>query len=131
MNAEARYCDIPDNGYSLPDMSSITTVNATDAPSGELGQKYLVAGADVALRMWHDEKASDADSPHRRDYETVGYVVSGKVELTVDGDTVTLSEGDSWHVPKGAERSYRVLEKLTAVEATSPAARHGNDTRSV
>ncbi len=112
-------------------MSKIETVQAAEAPTGDLGQKYLVAGSNVALRMWHDEKAGEAGSPHVRDYETVGYVVSGEVELTVDGTTITLSDGDSWHVPKGAERSYRIRKQLTAIEATSPAARDGNDTKSV
>ena len=108
-------------------MSPVTTVNAADAESGAMGQRYLVAGDSVALRMWRDEAPSDAGEPHVRDYETVGYVVSGSVELDVDGESVTLSAGDSWRVPKGARRSYRIVETLTAIEATSPPARDEGD----
>ena len=108
---------------------AISTVKAADAPGGALGQKYLVAGEHLALRMWHDEAPGEAGPVHRRDYETGGLVVTGRVELTVDGETVTLGMGDSWCVPKGAERSYRVLETLTAVEATHPPARDEGDER--
>ena len=108
-------------------MSPIATVNATDAEPGAMGQRYLVAGDAVALRMWRDEPPGEGGPEHARDYETVGYVVSGRVELTVDGESVTLSANDSWCVPKGAKRSYRVLESLTAIEATAPPARDADD----
>ena len=108
-------------------MSKIATVSASAAETGAMGQKYLIAGDAVALRMWHEESPSDGGEPHTRDYETVGYVVSGEVEVTVDGETTSLSAGDSWHVPEGAERSYRIVETLTAIEATSPPARDMND----
>jgi len=35
--------------------------------------------------------------------------------------TLTLSAGDSYRVPKGAEHVFRVTETLTAVEVTTPA----------
>lgn len=35
---------------------------------------------------------------------------------------VLLETGDSWVVPKGASRTYNVLDTFTAVEATSPPA---------
>ena len=64
----------------------------------------------------------------RRDYETVGYVISGRAELTVERQTIRLEPGDSWVVPAGAEHSYRIIETFTAVEATAPPAQvHGRD----
>ena len=66
-----------------------------------MGQKYLIAGDAAALRMWHEEAPSDGGTPHTRDYETVGYIVSGKVEVTVDGETTSLSAGDSWPRARG------------------------------
>ena len=63
-----------------------------------------------------------------REYETVGYVIRGKAELHLEGQTVLLNEGDSWTVPKGARHTYKILEALTAVEATSPPAQvHDRD----
>ena len=64
----------------------------------------------------------------RREYETVGYVLKGRAELTLEGQTVRLEAGDSYVVPHGAEHSYRILETFSAVEATSPPAEvHGRD----
>ena len=47
-------------------------------------------------------------------------VVSGRAELTSEGQTVRLEPGDTWVVPKGAAHTYRILETFTAVEATHP-----------
>ena len=72
--------------------------------------------------------AGESKAPARRSYETVGFVVSGRAELVVEGQTLTLEPGDSWLVPEGAEHSYRILETFTAVEATAPPAQaHGRD----
>lgn len=64
----------------------------------------------------------------RRDYETVRCAIAGRAELTIEGQTVLLEAMNSWVVPKGAEHSHRILEEVTAVEATSPPAEvHGRD----
>ena len=108
-----------------------TTVKKVDSrysPKGEAGQTYLASGKGVSMRMWKDEQPGDAKPPTRRDYETVGYVIKGRAELHVEGQTVLLNEGDSWAVPEGAEHTYRILEPFTAVEATAPPAQvHGRD----
>ena len=81
----------------------------------------LATGQNVALRRW-DERAGEAGEMHTRDYETVGTVVEGRLEVTVDGETTTVGAGDGYVVPAGAERRYRVLADLVAIEATSPPA---------
>jgi mannose-6-phosphate isomerase-like protein (cupin superfamily) len=41
---------------------------------------------------------------------------------------VLLEQGDSWVVPKKARHSYKIPERFTAIEATSPPAEvHGRD----
>jgi quercetin dioxygenase-like cupin family protein len=75
-----------------------------------------------------DEEPGEAKPAIRRNYETIGYVLRGRAELTLEGQTVKLEAGDSWVVPNGAEHSYRILETFSAVEATSPPAEvHGRD----
>ena len=49
--------------------------------------------------------------------------VEGRVEVHVGDDVVTCGAGDSYLVPEGAVRHYKVVEDLVAVEATSPPAR--------
>jgi quercetin dioxygenase-like cupin family protein len=93
-----------------------------------MGQVYLTSGKRVALRLWRDEPPR-ADKPAaKRDYETVGYVIAGRAELTLEGQTLRLEPGDAWLVPAGAAHAYRILEPFTAVEATAPPAHvHGRD----
>lgn len=99
-----------------------TRIDADHAPVGAMGQIDLVAGDRVGMRLWRDEQPDPAPIVTRRGYETVGYVISGTAELTIEAEVVQLAAGDSWLVPAGAEHSYRILTPFTAVEATSPPA---------
>lgn len=108
--------------------TSVKKVSSAYSPKGPMGQKYLVSGKSVSMRIWEKEAPGDAGPPSRRDYETVGYVVAGRAELHLEGQMIRLDPGDSWLVPKGAEHSYKILEPFTAVEATAPPAQvHGRD----
>ena len=106
---------------------SVKKIDSSASPSGPDGQKYLASGKALSMRLW-EEPAGDAGERHTRPYETVGYVVSGRVEVHVGDDVITCGSGDSYLVPDGADRRYVVLEDLVAVEATSPPAEvHGRD----
>src|SRR5947207_1796924 len=108
--------------------TSVKKVDTDHSPKGEMGQKYLASGVHVAMRLWEDEPTTENKPYVQRDYETVGYVIKGRAELHTEGQKVLLEPGDSWVVPKGASHTYRILEPLTAVEATSPPAQvHGRD----
>lgn len=91
------------------------------AISGEMGQIYLARGTRMAMRMWNEPKGQ-VDSPHLRNYETLGYVLQGRMVLSIQGEQTTLKAGDSWVVPAGAEHYYEILEPLKAIEVTSPPA---------
>ncbi len=107
--------------------TSVTKVSSQFSPHGRAGQKQLASGIQVSMRLWEDEQPADKPST-RRDYETVGFVIKGRAELVIEGQTVLLEPGDSWVVPKGAEHRYTILEPLTAIEATAPPAQvHGRD----
>lgn len=103
--------------------TTVKKVDSSASPEGAMGQTYLATGKRISMRLWDEEPGDKEGSPtRRREYETVGYVISGKAELELEGQTVTLSAGDSWVVPQGAGHRYRVLEPFKAVEATSPPA---------
>lgn len=108
--------------------TSAQKVMSESSPTGQMGQKYLASGVNVAMRLWEKEEPTDDKETRSRDYETVGYVIEGKAELHLEGQKLILEKGDSWVVPKGAEHTYVILETFTAVEATSPPAHaHGRD----
>lgn len=110
--------------------TTVTKVDSTRSPHGPDGQKYLAASVHVGMRLWEEAPAAEPKPATRRDYETVGFVIKGRAELVVEGQTVKLEPGDSWVVPKGAEHTYQITEPFTAVEATHPPAHvHGRDDR--
>ncbi|MBX6316170.1 MAG: cupin domain-containing protein [Isosphaeraceae bacterium] len=102
--------------------TTVTKVQARHSPHGEMGQKYLASGKNIAMRLWENEPPAEAKPATARAYETVGYVIAGKAELHLEGQMVLLEPGDSWVVPKGANHTYKILEPFTAVEATYPPA---------
>ncbi len=103
--------------------TTVTKVNSQNSPKGKMGQIYLASGVHLSMRLWKDEQPSDPKPEAERDYETVGYVIQGRAELYIAGQTVILEPGNSWVVPQGTRHSYKILEPFTAVEATSPPAR--------
>jgi quercetin dioxygenase-like cupin family protein len=108
--------------------TTIKKVEAASSPRGEMGQKYLVGGKRVSMRLWVLEPGSKLEAATRRDYETVGYVISGHAKLDLEKQTLNLKAGDSWLVPAGATHQYTIVEAFTAVEATAPPAEvHGRD----
>ncbi|EMB18753.1 cupin domain-containing protein [Rhodopirellula europaea] len=98
---------------------------SSDAGQGAMGQIYLATGKQVALRRW-EESPGGFSKPTTREYEVVGYLLQGVLELELDGGTAKMDVGDSWLVPAGANHRYRVIEPIVAIEATSPPARFGN-----
>lgn len=111
----------------MPD-TTLKKVESESSPRGEMGQKYLVSGKRVSMRLWVQEPGGKPKAPTKRDYETVGYVISGGATLELEGQRLHLKPGDSWLVPAGAMHQYTINEPFTAVEATAPPAEvHGRD----
>ncbi len=57
---------------------------------------------------------------HSHDNDQVGYVVSGKVEMTVGDEVRICNAGDSYAIPGGVEHGARVLEKALMIDVFSP-----------
>ncbi|MGV3615505.1 MAG: cupin domain-containing protein [Fimbriimonas sp.] len=108
--------------------TSVTKVSASASPKGKDGQRYLASGISLGMRLWQDEEPGEKSGASVREYETVGYVLSGRAELHIGEQVVLLEPGDSWVVNRGQAHAYRILESFTAVEATHPPSHiHGRD----
>ena len=101
---------------------SLKKIDGSASPTGEMGQHYLASGTSVSMRLWK-ESTGEGGEPHSRPYETVGYVVSGRVEIHAGDSVISCGARDSYLVPEGLEHRYQVTEDLVAVEATAPPAR--------
>lgn len=52
--------------------------------------------------------------------ESIGYVISGKLEMQIGDERHVLGPGDAWHHGIGVHHSTRALEDTYAVEMHSP-----------
>jgi len=103
--------------------TTITKIDSSLSPRGNLGQRHLASGVRVALRLWENEAPGSKSSEYtQRDYEVIGYVLGGLAKLENDRQSTPLAPGDSWGVPEGALHRYEILETFSAIEATSPPA---------
>jgi len=58
--------------------------------------------------------------PHSHKNDQVGYVVHGKVEMTINGEVCVCLPGDSYAVPGGITHSARALADSVVIDAFSP-----------
>ena len=47
---------------------------------------------------------------HEHSHEQMGYLLSGRLEFTIDGITRTLGPGDAWRIPGGVRHSARAVD---------------------
>jgi quercetin dioxygenase-like cupin family protein len=102
--------------------TTIKKIDSRHSPRGDQGQKHLVTGIGLSMRLWEDLQPGQDKPEAAHPYETVGYVISGRAELHSEGQMVLLEAGDSWVVPQNARHTYKILESFTAVEVTHPPA---------
>ena len=57
---------------------------------------------------------------HAHLHEQTGYLVSGRLVLTIDGAPHDVEPGDSWCIPGGVEHGAQVLRDAVAIEVFSP-----------
>lgn len=57
---------------------------------------------------------------HSHPHEQTGYLVSGKIQLTIGDQTFSVEPGDSWCVHGGIEHHAEILEDSIAIEVFSP-----------
>ena len=81
--------------------TTVTKVSSAHSPTGDQGQVYLASGKRMSMRLWRDEEPTQDKPLAKHEYEVVGYVLSGRAELEIEGRTVRLEPGDSWWSPQG------------------------------
>ncbi len=94
-----------------------------DAPPVEmlpgLVRRTLADGESLMLCEFTFE--ADVEIPtHSHPHEQVGYVVSGRIRLTVGGQSRELGPGDSYRAPSGVPHSALTLEPAVVVDTFSP-----------
>ncbi|NLE23699.1 MAG: cupin domain-containing protein [Actinobacteria bacterium] len=60
---------------------------------------------------------------HDHPQEQTGYLVSGRLRLTIGAQTHEVAPGDSWSIPGGVSHGAEVLADAVAIEVFSPVRR--------
>jgi quercetin dioxygenase-like cupin family protein len=81
--------------------------------------KTLVYGDKTLMTEFPMEKGS-ALPKHSHPHEQTGYLVKGKMTLTIGAETFTVGPGDSWCIPGNTEHGANILEDSVAIEIFSP-----------
>ena len=58
--------------------------------------------------------------PHNHIYEQTGYLISGKLLFTINGDEHEVNPGDGWCIRANVEHSAQIQEETVLVEVFSP-----------
>ena len=57
---------------------------------------------------------------HAHYHEQTGYLLKGRIRLSVGTEEYDVSQGDSWSIPSGVEHSAEIVEDSHAVEVFAP-----------
>ncbi|KAB2888429.1 MAG: cupin domain-containing protein [Desulfobulbaceae bacterium] len=81
--------------------------------------KTLVFGEQALFSDFRMQAGSNVPS-HSHMYEQTGYLVSGKIRLTIGDEVFTVEPGDSWCIHSNVSHSAEILDDSVAIEVFSP-----------
>jgi quercetin dioxygenase-like cupin family protein len=81
--------------------------------------KTLVHGEKTLMTKFIMNSGSSLPK-HSHPYEQTGYLLSGKIKLTIGDDTFEVESGGSWCIDSGAAHSAEILEDSSALEIFTP-----------
>ena len=82
-------------------------------------RKTLAVGEHTLMSKFVLEAGSELPL-HQHPHEQIGFLVSGKIVLTIGEEACSLEPGDSWAVPGGTEHKAEVLEQAEVIEVFYP-----------
>ena len=94
----------------------------------ESGYKQVLPGIRLKTLVYgqntlFSEFIMEADSilpRHAHHHEQTGYLVAGRIRLTIGQETFEAGPGDSWCIPGNTDHSAEILEDSRAIEVFSP-----------
>jgi len=82
-------------------------------------KQNLVHGKKTQMVKFFLEKGKSIPI-HAHIHEQTGYMISGKMVLSVDSKEHTVNPGDSWCIPGKTPHSAKMIENCVVVEVFSP-----------
>ena len=81
--------------------------------------KPLIYGKEI-LAIQFKSTAGSVHSMHNHPNEQLGFIISGRVKFTVDGESFEVGAGDSYCIPGDAMHQGEVLEDVVGIETYAP-----------
>ena len=81
--------------------------------------KTLTYGNKTSLCEFKLEKGSVIPN-HNHPHEQTGYMISGEMTFTIEGEDQKIHAGDSWSIPGNVYHSVKVHEDSVVIEVFSP-----------
>ena len=90
--------------------------------------RHLLTGIDLRTLTWgertllaqFDIEMNRQIPEHRHPYEQIGYLVSGRLQLTIGTETHMAEAGDSWCIPADTSHAAVAILPCVAIEVFSP-----------
>jgi len=100
-------------------MFTRSDVSGYKDPLEKIKMKTLVYGEKTLLVEFKLAKGAILPK-HNHPHEQTGYLVSGKIDLTIGNVTYLVSPGDSWCIPGNISHHALAHENSVAIEVFSP-----------
>ena len=81
--------------------------------------KTLAWGDKTSLGEFNLKKGCTVPN-HSHPHEQTGYMISGRMTFTIDGEDHLAETGDSWSIPSNVEHGVKVHEDSVVIEVFSP-----------
>ncbi|HPE63636.1 MAG TPA: cupin domain-containing protein [Methanothrix sp.] len=88
-------------------------------PLEGIRQKTLAYGSETLLTEFRLSEGSLLPK-HSHPQEQTGYLVSGRILLSIGSEEFEAEAGDSWSIPGDVEHGALILEDSVAIEVFSP-----------
>jgi quercetin dioxygenase-like cupin family protein len=82
-------------------------------------RKTLVFGERTLMTEFLLKKGNRLPQ-HSHPHEQTGYLVKGRIRLSIGLEENDVKPGDSWCIPSGLEHGAEILEDSVAIEVFSP-----------
>jgi quercetin dioxygenase-like cupin family protein len=81
--------------------------------------KTLAYGEKTLISEFHMTRDSLLPR-HAHPYEQTGYLISGRIRLTIGEAAHEANPGDCWCIPAGVEHQAQILQDSVAIEVFAP-----------
>lgn len=98
------------------------------SPGNAGPRRTLLDGIDMTPLAWgaktilvrFDLQAGSTIPSHSHPHEQTGFLVSGRLRLTIGKETMEAPAGASWSIPSDVPHAAEALEACVAVEVFTP-----------